>query len=62
MYNKLRFIGELFNENLLSAHILEEFLKIVPEILSNNTLENICGLLKVAGKKIEQVIERLLVE
>ncbi|XP_025407593.1 uncharacterized protein LOC112681563 [Sipha flava] len=49
------FIGELINENVLSAHILEEFLKIVPDKLSNKTLKNVCDLLKVAGKKIEQV-------
>lgn len=53
---KFRFVGELFNANVLSAHTLLEFLQIIPNKLTNRGLENTCCLLKAAGKKLEQVI------
>jgi hypothetical protein len=53
---KFRFVGELFNANVLSAHTLLEFLQIVPDKLTNRGLDNTCRLLKAAGKKLEQVI------
>ncbi|XP_025407601.1 uncharacterized protein LOC112681572 [Sipha flava] len=49
------FVGELFNANVLSAHTLLEFLRNIPDKLTNRGLDNTCRLLIAAGKKLEQV-------
>jgi hypothetical protein len=53
---KFRFVGELFNANVLSAHTLLEVLQNIPDKLTNRRFDNTCCLLKAAGKKLEQVI------
>jgi hypothetical protein len=53
---KFRFVGELFNANVLSAHTLLEFLQNIPDKLTNRGFDTTCCLLKAAGKKLEQVI------
>lgn len=53
---KFRIIGELFNKKSLTLNVLLEFIKDVPNRLTESSIENICYFLKIIGAEIEKVI------